>query len=280
MSAVWVLALVLAGAPRVTASAESRVDASAVANGLEARVGDAAQPWTVTLEAAAGGVRFRATAPGRGLVEQTVEVPEGSSQERAIVVASAVAFAIEQAPAADGPAGDTSASARDGESLRAPSLWMLTLGAQGALGVRSPVDPSGGAELGGGRWIGAYRRFRVGLSLGWMHARRRMLSVHALQPAFQLDAGAPLGKRWWVGAGAHLGLTTAWALDRDRARGSALYGRIPATVEVQLVGRWFARGALGLELRTPSLRFRGVADQMRWGNVRAVAGLAVGANLP
>lgn len=280
MSAVWVLALVLVGAPRVTATDEARVDASAVAKGLEARVGDAAKPWTVTLEAAPGGVRFRASAPGREPVEQTVEVPEGSSEERAIAVASAVAFAIEQAPSVHESAGDASGPSGDGDSLHSTSPWMVTLGAQAAVGVRSPMDPSGGLELGGGRWVGADRLLRVGFSLGWVHARRRMLSVHAVQPALQVDAGGSLGKRWWVGGGARIGVTTAWALDQARARGSALYGRIPATVEVQLTGRWFARGTLGVELRTPSLRFRGASDRLRWGNVRPVAGLAVGANLP
>lgn len=280
MSATLLLALVLAGAPRVTATDEARVDADAVAKGLAARVGDAAEPWTITLEAAPNGVHFRATAPGRGLVEQTVEVPQGSEEERAIAVASALAFAIEQAPTLQGSADDSS---RPGGAVEPRSLvppWMVTLGAEAAVGVRAPVDPSGGIELGGGRWVGSEQLFRVSLSLGWAHAREGALSVHAVQPAIQLDAGTPVGKRWWVGGGARIGVTTAWALDRARARGSALYGRIPATVEVQLAGRWFAQGMLGVELRTPSLRFRGVSDGLRWGVVRPVAGLAIGANLP
>lgn len=276
MSATWVLALVLAGAPRVTASAEARVDAGAVANGLTARIGVEAESWTVTLEAAPGGVRFRARAPGRGLVEQTIEVPQGSSEERAIAVASAVALAIEQAPTSQESLG----AGDSGESRLVSGPWLATLGAQAALGVRGPVDPSGGFELGGGRWIGPDRLLRVSLSLGWVHARRNALSVHAVQPGVQLDAGTKLGKRWWLGGGARIGVTTAWALDEARARGSALYGRIPATLEVQLHERWFARGVLGVELRGPTLRFRGASDRLRWGAVRPVAGLAVGANLP
>lgn len=280
MSATWVLALALAGAPRVTASDEARVDADAVADGLAARVGDAAEPWTVTLEAAPGGVHFRATAPGRGLVEQTVEVSQGTSEERAIAVASAVAFAIEQAPTSQESADDPSRAVGAAEPRSIVPPWMVTVGAEAAVGVRAPVDPSGGLELGGGRWVGPGQLFRVSFSLGWAHARKRALSVHAVQPAVQLDVGAPLGQRWWVGGGARIGVTTAWALDRARAGGSALYGRIPATVEVQLKGRWFARGMLGVELRTPSLRFRGASDGLRWGVLRPVAGLAVGANLP
>lgn len=280
MSAPWVLALALAGAPRVTASDASRVDADAVARGLEARVGEAAEPWTVTLEAAPGGVRFRANAPGRGLVEQTVEVPEGSAEERAIAVASAVAFAIEQDAEVHASTSEAPRGARPGNPPNPASPWTIALGVRAAIGVASPVSPSGGVELDGRRWFGAQRRFRAGLSLGWGHARHGELSVHALQPAAQLDVGAEVGKRWWVGAGARLGVTTAWALDQARAQGSALYGRLPAMVEVQLTGRWFLRGMLGVDLRTPSLRFRGVSDRLRWGGVRPVAGLAVGANLP
>ncbi|MGH1345507.1 MAG: hypothetical protein ACRBN8_28340 [Nannocystales bacterium] len=275
MSAAWVLALALAGAPRVTASAEARVDADAVADGLEARVGRAAEPWTITLEAAPTGIRFRATAPGRDLVEQTVDVPEGTAEERAIAVASAVAFAIELAPSTDEPGG---AMGSGRSEVAAP--WMVTLGAHAAVGVVSPGSPSGGLELGGGRWLGAERRIRVSVSLGWGHARRGELAVHAVQPAAQLDVGTVVGQRWWIGGGVRIGASTAWALDRARDRGSSLYGRIPATVEFQLAKRWFARGVVGLDLRTPALRFRGASDQLRWGRVRPVLGLAVGADLP
>ncbi len=280
MSPTWLLAAVLAGAPRVTATDEARIDASAVASGLVARIGEPAERWTVTLEAAPGGVRFRATAPGRGVLEQTVEVPQGSSLERAIAVASAVALAIEQAPPSSETPQHSSRHQGASASRGAVPPWWVTLAADAALGVRAPVDPSGGFELGGGRWMGPGRLFRVSLSLGWVHARREALRVHAVQPSAQLDAGTALGKRWWIGGGARIGVTSAWALDRARARGLALYGRIPATFEVQLHGRWFARGTLGVELRTPALQFRGVSDRLRWGRVRPMAGLALGASLP
>lgn len=280
MIATWVLALVLAGAPRVTASDDARVDARAVANGLEARVGEAAESWSITLEGAPTGVRFRASAPGRALVEQTVEVPQGSAEERAIAVASAVAFAIEQALPVSESGGDEDEAHVRGGRAGGTAAWMVTLGAQVAAGVRPPASPSGGLELGGGRWFGSQRRVRATLSVGWLHARRGGLAVHAAQPAAQVDVGTAIGTRWWIGGGVRVGATAAWALDRARARGSALYGRIPAMAEVQLSDRWFARGMLGVELRTPVLRFRGVADQLRWGRVRPVAGFAIGANLP
>ncbi|MBV1858683.1 MAG: hypothetical protein KUG77_09755 [Nannocystaceae bacterium] len=277
MSAGWLLALVLAGAPRVTAAPDTHVDASAVAKGLGARLGDAAGLWTVTLEAVPAGIRFRAQAPGHRLVEQRVEVPQGSAQERAIAVASAVAFAIEQASASPLPVEDGD---RAGAASEARRPWVVLVGAVVAFGVRSPRDPSGGGELTVGRWVGGGRRFRLSASVGSAHARRGALRVHALQPSAQLDVGSVVGKRWWVGGAARVGVTTAWALDAARARGSAMYVRIPAAVEFQLVPRWFARGIVGFEFRTPSLRFYGARDVLRWGVVRPVVGLAVGANLP
>ena len=280
MSAVWVLAMVWAVAPRVTSSSEAHVDAAAVASGVEARVGDVAESWVITLEPTPGGVRFQASAPGRSLVEQSVELPQGSERERAIAVASAVALAIEQSQDTEADPSAPSSKPAPARSGRAESSWMATLGAHVAVGVASPVSPSGGAELGVGRWLGPQRPLRVSLALGWTHARRRALSVNAVEPAVQLDAGSRLGTRVWLGAGCRIGLTTAWAQDRARARGSSLHLRVPATIEVDLSSRWFARGMLGLELRAPSLRFRGANDELRWGNLRPVAGLAIGANLP
>lgn len=283
MAAGWVLALSLLSAPRFTIDDGARVDAAAVERGVDARLGAAGDPWDVTIELDDGGVRILARAPGRALVEQSVSLPpEGSVEERSIIVAANVAFALEAAPIVEenpAPAEDaeSSTTATDpAENVTSVPSWWVAV--QGSFGVGGgPADPAGGIALDLGRWLGARRHVRASISMGWLHARRAPLEVHAVRPVAQVDAGTALREDMWVGAGVGLGGVGGWALDRETANGWALTVHVPVTVEVVLAGPLVFRGSAGLDLQTPSLRFRGAESSIRWGTLRPFVAVALGA---
>lgn len=276
MNPGWVLALSLLGAPQVTVQGETRVDADAVTRGLEARLGAAAEPWTVSIEPAQGGVRVRARAQGRALVDQSVELPEdGSDEARAMIVASTVAFALEQAGTVDASEEPEPPPAVVAPVEPAPPWWVSVTGALG-LGL-GPLDPSGALALDGGRWFGEH--VRASVSLGWAHAREQPLKVHAFQPMVQADAGAAVGERLWVGGGVGLGATGAWAFDEARASAWALRVHVPAIFEATLVGPLFLRGTAGFDVQTPVFNFRGAQRSLRWGVLRPFLGLGFGLRL-
>ena len=115
--------------------------------------------------------------------------------------------------------------------------------------------------------------------MGWAHARNERLRVHAVQPLIEVDAGAAVGSRVWLGGGLGIGATGAWAFDASRASAWAFRVHVPAIVEVAISGPWFARAEAGLDLQTPALNFRGDEHSLRWGLVRPFLGLGFGLRL-
>jgi|GEM_PF-2474898 len=267
MNPAWALALSLLGTPRVSVTDGARLDAEAVERGVQARLGEDAEAWTVSIRSTADGVRFRARAPGRETVVQSIELPQGSVEERSILVASALAFALEQAPSSNG----AERSRAEGEPVRPP--WWVAVQGHVALGWQ-PLDPSGGVELEGGRWLEPGHRARAFASIGWSHARRQALRVHALEPLVGVLGGDFVERRVWVGAGIGFGATHAWALDRERATAWAFRMRVPAVAEVEVFDHIVLRGSLGIDVRTPRLRFLGADDTLRWRSVRPFAAVA------
>jgi hypothetical protein len=283
MSLGWVLALaVLQGPPQISADASARVDADAVARGVEVRLGEAAQPWRVTVDADGSGVSVVAVAPGHPEVRQRVELPEGSVDERSTLLASSLAFVLEQAMQEGGRSAPSSkpASAAGSEPGSAPDVparpWWV--GAAGVATFGVPADPAGGVQLGAGRWF-AREHLRVSLSASWLHASRDGLKVHALRPAVMLAGGGHVGPVW-LGAGVEVGMLRAWARDRATADAWALHLRVPALLDVPLSPRWFLRGMVGVDITTPRLRFIGASTSLRWRSVRPMVGLGFGVRLP
>ncbi len=269
------LPLLLDG-PRVTATPGSGVDADAVSRGVEARIGESGDAWTVEISGRGGEVVFRGAAPGRAPVEQALEVPEGEPEQRAIMVASAVAFALEASTPLDRAPPESTVGAVVGPVRP----WWADVGAAVAFNARGELGVAGGLELGGGRWLDARQHVRLGLALGWTHARRDQLAVHAFEPRLEVGAGAWVGEHIWLGGGLGLGVTGAWALDRERASAVAVRVRVPALVEVPFGERWFVRGAVGIDVRGTGLRFIGASGALRWRPVRPFTGLSVGVSLP
>ncbi len=281
MLSSWLLALFLTSAPRVIVDEEVRVDAEGVARGVEGRLGDEADAWTIDVSSSDEGARVAARAPGRGVVEQTVSLPpDASVEERTIIVASAVAFSIEAAPVDPEPEPEAEhdpnlpATANADHVAFIPPWWVAAQG-HFAVGL-GPLDPSGGVALDAGRWLGPRRHLRVSASVGWAHARNEPLTVHALRPGLQLDAGAALCEKTWLGAGVGIGAVGGWALDRERASAWAMSLRVPVTLDVVLGGPVIFRGAAGVDVQTPSLRFHGSQGTLRWGSFRPFAAAAIG----
>ena len=274
MSLAWVVPLAaLLHAPQLEVAEAARVDVPTLERGITLRIGDAADPWDVVVEGDADGVRVQARAPGRALVDQRVELPEASLEERATVLAASIAFALEQAPEV------SVAVAEPSPVVPPPSPRPWWLGLEGAVSVGVPLDPSGGLSLGAGRWLGRRASVRVGFAAAWVLARRAGLSVDAVVPSLHVG----VGHRWdrvWVGAVPHVGVASAWARDRTRAHGWALWMRVPAAVEVEVAERWSVRGFLGVDVHTPSLRFVGADSVLRWRVVRPVAGIGTAVRLP
>lgn len=281
MVSSWLLALTFSSAPNVIAETDARVDADAIERGVEGRIGEASEPWTVEISATDDGVRIVGRAPGRGPVDQRVALDETATvDERTIIVASAVAFALEAATSDDAPAlsdgrdANLPAVANEDHIAFIPPWWIAAAG-HFAVGL-GPLDPSGGIALDAGRWLGPRRHLRASASLGWAHARNEPLTVHAVRPGVQLDAGAALCEKTWLGAGIGVGAVGGWALDRERASGWALTVRVPVTLDVVLGGPVIFRGSAGIDVQTPSLRFRGAEGQLRWGVIRPFAAAAFG----
>lgn len=267
----------------MTAAPEANVDADAVARGVDARIGEASAAWTVEVFVRDGEVMFRGRAPGRGPVEQALEVPTAEPEQRSITVASAVAFAIEAAPhTAEPEAGPEPEPEPEPEPKPAPVArpWWVEGGGGVSLNARRDVGLAGGLQLGGGRWLDDKERARLGVALGWSHARADGLAVHALQPRFEAAAGGWLAGRVWLGGGVGLGATGAWAVDRDKATAWTVHVRVPVLAEVQLSQRWFVRGAMGVDIRGTGLRFLGAESVLRWAGVRPFVALLVGVSLP
>jgi hypothetical protein len=281
MVSSWLLALTFSSAPNVIAETDARVDADAIERGVEGRIGEASETWTVEISATDDGVRIVGRAPRRGPVDQRVSLDETATvDERTIIVASAVAFALEGATSDDAPAQS------DGRDATLPAVanedhvafippWWIAAAGHFAVGL-GPLDPSGGIALDAGRWLGPRRHLRASASLGWAHARNEPLTVHAVRPGVQLDAGAALCEKTWLGAGIGVGAVGGWALDRERASGWALTVRVPVTLDVVLGGPVIFRGSAGIDVQTPSLRFRGAEGQLRWGVIRPFAAAAFG----
>lgn len=281
MLSSWLVAIFVTSAPQVIVDDEARVDAEGVARGVEGRLGEEADPWTIDVSSSADGARVSARAPGRGVVEQAVSLPaDASVEERTIIVASTVAFSIEAAPVESKPDSgadhdpDLPATANADHVAFIPPWWVAAQG-HFAVGL-GPLDPSGGVALDAGRWLGRRRHLRASASVGWAHARNEPLTVHAVRPGLQLDAGAALCEKTWLGAGIGVGAVGGWALDQERASGWALSVRVPVTLDVVLGGPVIFRGSAGLDIQTPSLRFRGSQGVMRWGTLRPFAAAALG----
>ncbi|MCR9162347.1 MAG: hypothetical protein ACE37F_31470 [Nannocystaceae bacterium] len=275
----WLLALWVTAAPQVTVDDDARVDADGVARGVEGRLGADAEAWTIEVSAAEGGAKISARSPGRAIVAQAVSLPSGASiEERTIMVASAAAFAIEAAPGQEQPASDHDpdlpATANADHVAFIPPWWIAAQG-HAAVGL-GPLDPSGGIALDAGRWLGPRRHVRASASVGWVHARNEPLTVHAVRPGVQVDAGAALCEKTWLGAGIGVGAVGGWAFDRARASAWALSLRVPVTLDVVLGGPVIFRGSAGVDVQTPSLRFRGASRALRWGTVRPFAAAALG----
>lgn len=283
MLSSWLVAIFVISAPQVIVDEEARVDAEGVARGVEGRLGVEADPWTIAVSSSDDGARVAARAPGRGVVEQTVSLPpDASIEERTIIVASTVAFSIEAAPVdpepqaepAPGHDPDLPATANADHIAFIPPWWVAAQG-HFALGL-GPLDPSGGVALDAGRWLGRRRHLRASASVGWAHARNEPLTVHAVRPGLQVDAGAALCEKTWLGAGVGIGAVGGWALDRERASGWAMSLRVPVTLDVVLGGPVIFRGSAGVDIQTPSLRFRGSQGVLRWGTFRPFAAAALG----
>jgi hypothetical protein len=257
-----------------------KVDARAVEQGIELRVGERWRSWIIEVGDGTSpdevDVRLH---DARGRVHARSLTLEGETiDERSRALASSLALLVEQldddAPA--DPEPPTSPLPGEPPPTR---HGFVAVGPRLALEARAPYHVDAGARVVGGAWLVRDHVVPVA-ELAWARSSAGELVVDAVRlGGGVLGGAAPRQGRLWAGAGALV--RTQWAIARASrsAAGAwlspAVVGAVDYRGRVLVVGGW-----VGVDLLVPPLLARGDAHAIRWSVARPMIALHVGLRLP
>ncbi len=270
------LGLALLVAPPSVGAAEGTVANDAAVGGLTTRVGAAADDWVIEVGPLNDGrAVVTMTAPDGWVLDREVTLDAEDPEARARQLAASVAVVIENyEPREDPPDPPPPADDPPPPTPRGP-IGFVAAGAQLSTGPASRAGFAAGATLAGGVWL--LRDHVLPLAeVGWRRSSAGELTIDGANIDAGVVVGGPLfGGRVWLGGGAVAGALGGFARDSRSASAWSAHITAPAMLLVRL-GPVFAELHAGPELTLPPLSFRGNANTVRWGHLRASMGLRIG----
>jgi hypothetical protein len=256
----------------------ARVDPQAVQRGLELRVGEGWQRWTIEVDDGTqpGQVDVRLRDRAGQIHARTLALEGDTTDERSRALASSLALLVEQLEAGESGTAEPSPAPRP---ERSPISGFLGVGPRLALGLRAPVDMDGGVSLLGGTWLVRAHVVPVG-ELAWARSTAGELVVDALRMGAGVLGGAAADDdRLWGGGGVLV--RALWATARASGTDTGWWASPAVVGALQYRGRILVVGGLlGADLLLPPLRARGDAHRVAWSMVRPMLALHVGLRVP
>jgi hypothetical protein len=268
------------------------IDAGAVATGVDARLGAAAEGWVVEVQPGATDtdVHLQMRTPDGRPLERDVELEGTDRDSRSRELASMLALLVEEASAAapspqepppeepppqEAPAPP--ATVPPAESLPRVTGWLALVG-RVALNPGRPIAPDPGVGLAGGVWLDRLHLQPVA-QVAWGRTPGSVV-LDGVRMGAGLLAGSQFGAgRWWAGGGVIAHAMWAQARAEERAHGWGSSTELLGVVQVR--GRWWMVGArLGVDVVLPPLRAFGDDANTRWSAVRPSAGVLLGLRIP
>ena len=244
------------------------LDPAALESGLRARVGDELDEWSIQIE-----LRERnhyvlvLRGPGERFEEQReIELSGQTDEKRSRELAASLALII-----------DSRVEGADEALAPVPVRGFIALEGGVGLGPPRALDPGLGAGLGGGAWL-VRDHLQPRARVAWSHSWSGALRVHQLDVGVGLAVGAPVGEsgRLWIGGLAMPGFS--WN-HIQQVRTATIWtggGELGVLAQVRLP-RWVLGVRTGIETTFPAVRALGSPDVIRFGHLRWMLGLELGA---
>jgi hypothetical protein len=271
------------------------LEADAIANGIDARLGEMVDGWVIAVQpgATSSDVHIRLRSPNGRVVERDVELDGTEVDSRNRELASMLALILEQAaaepdippeePPEDPPPEDPPPEPPPDPPPPPPPEplavgWVAALGRVG-LNPSSNVAPDPGVGLVGGAWIDRFHLQPV-VQVAWGRTSRDNITIDGVRFGAGLLAGTDFGAgRWWAGGGA-IG-QAMWGSVRAEASATGWFSATELLGMLQVRGRWWMAGArVGVDLVLPPLRARGNRGIVRWAIARPAFGIMLGVRIP
>lgn len=258
-----------------------RVDPDAVRQGLELRVGDQWQRWTIEVEDGPlpDQLEVRLRDDAGHVHTRGLTLPGSTVAERSRELAASLALVLEQLEHRQESPNPLPVQPEPAPPEPPVIHGHLGIGPRVALNVDRTPAPDGGLSLVGGAWL-LHDHLQPVAELSWGRSAAGELRVDALRLGGGLLAGGASARgRVWGGGGVLMRAQWAQATAAGTARGwwasPAAVGALQYRGRVIVVGAW-----LGADFLLPPLRARGDAHTVRWSMVRPMVALYLALRLP